>query len=607
MGVIPNIVNMVSGINQRKRAGRVRENMGNYLTDPEGTIAAIMEDDPDTALALKQQREQQRIQAEDRRRATFDRNVGFLRGAEDPEALASVLGPELQRQGTAPEGVTNLAQIVGADRTFANRRDPEAWKAQVEREMTPFTLQGGQQRFVGDQEVAAGRYKRQTVEVPRADGGVDIILFDPNVNGGEFVTEQGTPASPQQAAAAQAMMASTPEDVGGAFDSEFGTDARAPAATPQNKRSGGRLMAQRATGAQIEQVATSAVPGIRVTSRERTPERNEKVGGSPNSYHLTTRGGRARDFVPPEGMSMGQLASQLKQAYGPGFDVIDEGDHVHVEPGPGNGRGAASAQQAPSAAPRQAGVQVSPTRVSSAGANQPGRFRALSQQEIAQYPGVQSAQIDTQTGALTNIVRAPAAGRAGGETATQLKDRRKQEDKSEGQKRFSTLLSNLGVQYNKLRNIGGAIVDPSRGAGVNAQAWVNTTSVGRLLGRMGGDEAESIRQTIDNMRPLLIQSVREATDMSARAMDSNVELKFYMQSATDTGKDLVSNLAALATLDAMYGTGDSLSGLPADLKSMVVERMGEMQAEVPTDELPQAGQDEVAAPSSGWGQARVVN
>jgi hypothetical protein len=83
-----------------------------------------------------------------------------------------------------------------------------------------------------------------------------------------------------------------------------------------------------ATGKAIEQAALSAVPGAIVTSRQRSPAKNRQVGGTANSFHLTDQ---ARDFVPPKGMTMGQLASTLKRAM-PGFDVINEGDHVHVEP-----------------------------------------------------------------------------------------------------------------------------------------------------------------------------------------------------------------------------------------------------------------------------------
>jgi len=81
-------------------------------------------------------------------------------------------------------------------------------------------------------------------------------------------------------------------------------------------------------GASIEQTVAAAIPGVTVTSRQRDPAKNKAVGGVPNSFHLTDQ---ARDFVPPQGMGMGELSARIKRAM-PGFDVINEGDHVHVEP-----------------------------------------------------------------------------------------------------------------------------------------------------------------------------------------------------------------------------------------------------------------------------------
>lgn len=60
----------------------------------------------------------------------------------------------------------------------------------------------------------------------------------------------------------------------------------------------------------------------------RSAARNKAVGGVANSYHLT---GKARDSVPPPGMAMAEYARQLARL-NPGLDVINEGDHVHMEP-----------------------------------------------------------------------------------------------------------------------------------------------------------------------------------------------------------------------------------------------------------------------------------
>lgn len=85
----------------------------------------------------------------------------------------------------------------------------------------------------------------------------------------------------------------------------------------------------------FEEQVTQWVPGVRVTSRQRSADKNAQVGGVKGSYHLTNN---ARDFVPPSGMSMGQLAATLKGKFGAGYDILNEGDHVHVEPGAALGR-----------------------------------------------------------------------------------------------------------------------------------------------------------------------------------------------------------------------------------------------------------------------------
>jgi uncharacterized protein YcbK (DUF882 family) len=71
-----------------------------------------------------------------------------------------------------------------------------------------------------------------------------------------------------------------------------------------------------------------------VTSTYRNPAHNADVGGVGNSYHMRRdAGGRAmaRDSVPPQGMTMAAYHAQLKRL-NPGLDVINEGDHVHMEP-----------------------------------------------------------------------------------------------------------------------------------------------------------------------------------------------------------------------------------------------------------------------------------
>ncbi|MBK6414110.1 MAG: hypothetical protein IPF76_14220 [Sphingopyxis sp.] len=81
-------------------------------------------------------------------------------------------------------------------------------------------------------------------------------------------------------------------------------------------------------------VTFRGLDGERVTSTYRDPARNKRVGGVSNSFHMQkdARGNAlGRDSTPPPGMSMSAYAAQLRRL-NPDKDVINEGDHVHMEP-----------------------------------------------------------------------------------------------------------------------------------------------------------------------------------------------------------------------------------------------------------------------------------
>lgn len=81
-------------------------------------------------------------------------------------------------------------------------------------------------------------------------------------------------------------------------------------------------------------VAFVGISGERVTSTFRSPAKNKAVGGVANSFHTrrdASGNPLARDSVPPPGMSMAAYARELRRL-NPNMQVINERDHVHMEP-----------------------------------------------------------------------------------------------------------------------------------------------------------------------------------------------------------------------------------------------------------------------------------
>lgn len=99
----------------------------------------------------------------------------------------------------------------------------------------------------------------------------------------------------------------------------------------------------------------------------------------------------------------------------------------------------------------------------------------------------------------------------------------------------------------------GAITDTANDELSNLSAGLASSSVGQSIGKMFGTEAQSLRNTIAQQRPILLQQIMKATGMSAKQMDSNAELKLYLSTATDPHLDIQSNIRALDMLEKLYG------------------------------------------------------
>jgi hypothetical protein len=138
--------------------------------------------------------------------------------------------------------------------------------------------------------------------------------------------------------------------------------------------------------------------------------------------------------------------------------------------------------------------------------------------------------------------------------------------------RVATTLYNMANDYLALAELG-ATVEAGASPGENLTAFLSNTSVGQTLAKVRGTEAQSRRNNIEQSRRGLINGIRQATGMSARGMDSNFELKFWMEATSNPANDLMSNLVALEVLDSTFGVGQGLANtLPPDVYAEVSRR-----------------------------------
>jgi len=144
--------------------------------------------------------------------------------------------------------------------------------------------------------------------------------------------------------------------------------------------------------------------------------------------------------------------------------------------------------------------------------------------------------------------------------------------KEDANKRLSGVLAGMAEHYSIL-NAKKAIVNVDNTTSENIIASLGSSMVGQYAQKVVGTETQSLRNSIKNSQPLLINFIRQASEMGARGLDSEKELSFYLQAATDPTRDIQSNIAAMVILDEAYGTGELSDTFRKTLDINMLRRM----------------------------------
>jgi len=144
--------------------------------------------------------------------------------------------------------------------------------------------------------------------------------------------------------------------------------------------------------------------------------------------------------------------------------------------------------------------------------------------------------------------------------------------KEEGARKFNFILNRLDELYKDLRQMN-AITDTDKSVGQNLTSFTATLSPVQMGQRAIGGKAQAMRDEIKALQATLLQSIMQATGMSARSLDSNKELEFYLQAATDPTKSFQTNLSAMNTLRSLYGRLEE-NTYPENEQELIIIRYG---------------------------------
>ena len=123
----------------------------------------------------------------------------------------------------------------------------------------------------------------------------------------------------------------------------------------------------------------------------------------------------------------------------------------------------------------------------------------------------------------------------------------------EGRASLLDQTASLQALYSRLNEIGG-MTNTQRGAIANAATRAMSSAPGMLAGSFNPGETQVLRENIKNARPMLLQSIKQATGLTSGQLNSNVELQLWLNSVTDPTQPFETAQYTLQNLDKILVT-----------------------------------------------------
>lgn len=154
--------------------------------------------------------------------------------------------------------------------------------------------------------------------------------------------------------------------------------------------------------------------------------------------------------------------------------------------------------------------------------------------------GVRPDTVANNRTAVT-IARLPARSKPGAGTAT------KSTISPESRAAAAETLKELDGIYDKLNEMG-ALVSPKRSTSGNILSYLRSSGAGQVVEGALGTEAQTLRDRVGSIRPALMQQLAKATGLTGKQLDSNADVKLFMQTVTNPQSSYEANQRAISGL-----------------------------------------------------------
>lgn len=138
-----------------------------------------------------------------------------------------------------------------------------------------------------------------------------------------------------------------------------------------------------------------------------------------------------------------------------------------------------------------------------------------------------------------------------------------------GKSQLADDLDNLRFSFQTLDELR-AIPSTDRNVVSNLMSASAASGLGQTLGRAGGSPEQVERDVINSARQRLVNSIKNATGMSAQQLNSNVELQTMLKSISDPGQSIQAAMRIIDDIENAYVKGNGTlpkrnmpSGAPA--------------------------------------------